>query len=115
MKSEKRIEQEVMLSLSKEGLRVWKNAVGMAYTKDGSPLRYGLGNGSSDLIGITPKTITQDMVGQTIGVFTAIEMKRSRTGYGATEQQKNFIDTIKKLGGIAGVAYDVESAIDLVK
>ena len=86
-KSEKRVEQEIMLAVSKTGGVIFKNNVGQAYTKDGQPFRYGLVKGSSDLIGITPVTITQDMVGSTLGVFTAIEVKKSRTGYGLRPEQ----------------------------
>jgi len=113
MKSEKRIEQEILLALSKQGSRLWKNSVGMGYTKDGQPFRYGLGNGSSDIIGITPTVITQDMVGKTVGVFTAIEVKKARTGYGASDKQQAFIEMVRSLGGFAGIGYDVESAMNV--
>ena len=113
-KSEKRVEQEIQLSLSKVKTITFRNAVGVGYTKDGSMFNYGLCKGSSDLIGITPVTITEDMVGKTIGVFTAIEIKKSRTGYKASDIQKRFIDMVNNNGGIAGVAYDTKSALDLV-
>ena len=118
MVSEKRIEQEIMLEASRLGVTLFKNNVGTAYRGfmkmyDGkrvvaSPtlIRYGLGGlkGSSDLIGITPVTITQEMVGDKIGVFTAVEVKKDKQGsYKATEEQKLFIEFVRKKDGIAGV------------
>lgn len=114
MKSEKRIESEIQLALSKNGTIPFRNAVGVGYTKDGSIFNYGLCKGSSDIIGITPVTITPDMVGKTLGIFTAVEVKKSRSGYKASDTQRRFIDMVIRNGGIAGVAYDVESALDLI-
>ena len=108
--TEKRVEQDIMLALSTDGCRVFRNAVGVGYTKDGSVFNYGLCKGSSDIIGITPITITPDMVGKRIGVFTAVEVKKSEKGYGASEDQHRFIKMITDNGGFAGVAYDKESA-----
>lgn len=70
--------------------------------KTGRPIRYGLGVGSSDLIGWTPLVITPEMVGQTVAVFTAVEVK-SPTGK-ATEPQLNFIAQVIRAGGFAGIA-----------
>lgn len=72
------------------------------------PLHAGLCTGSSDLIGWTTVTITPDMVGQQIAVFTAVEAKKSATAKRSPEQV-NFIEVVKKSGGFAGIAYDRES------
>ena len=113
MFSEKLIEQKIMLSLSKKGCKVFKNSNGMAYTKDGTPFRHGFGDGSSDIIACVPTIITKDMVGKTIGIFTAIEVKKNRTGYKATDKQKAFINAISSCGGNAGVAYDIDTANEI--
>jgi type IV secretory pathway TrbF-like protein len=63
------------------------------------------------LVGITPITITQDMVGKTIGVFTAIEVKTPKGK--PTEEQINFIQRVRDLGGFAGVAQSVEDALEI--
>ena len=39
------------------------------------PLEAGMGVGSSDLIGVTRITVTPEMVGKTVAVFTAVEVK----------------------------------------
>ena len=113
MKTETEVQNEVLLKASKLGWRLFRNNVGVAINKQGVPVRYGLANiskkmnkylKSSDLIGITPTVITQDMVGQTIGVFTAIECKKSNWKRGTTqreEAQNNFITLVKSLGGKA--------------
>lgn len=105
----------VMLKAASLGMTVWRNNSGAAWTanrverrgrdvllQDARPLRAGLCSGSSDLIGIKPVTITQDMVGSTIGQFVAIEVK-TKTGRVSPDQRK-FLDHVKRMGGVAVVA-----------
>lgn len=119
MKSEKRIEQEITLECSQVGSTVFKNQVGTAYrgrmiVKNGVRMildpvlvRYGLDKGSSDLIGIRPMVITQDMVGKTFGQFLSIEVKKDKTkGYKATKEQKDWIAFINGNGGLGFVCDD---------
>lgn len=73
---------------------------GDAIVRGAQPIRMGLCNGGSDLIGWT----TVDGV----AVFTAIEVKAER-GRVSPEQQ-HFIDTVKAAGGIAGVARSEDEA-----
>jgi len=115
--------QPIQLSYSKRGSRLWRNNVGAVHTADGRFLRFGLANESagvnkeiksSDLIGITPVIITQEMVGQTVGVFTSIEVKRigwSYTGSDREKAQNKWIELIRKLGGIAGFTNNSEGGI----
>jgi hypothetical protein len=72
----------------------------------------GLCPGSSDLIGWHSVTITPDMVGSKVAVFTAIESKRPghRTDPKRMEKQMLFINTVLKFGGLAGVAESVDQA-----
>lgn len=72
------------------------------------PLHAGLCVGSSDLIGWRTVTITPEMVGQRVAVFTAIESKSLRGR--AKEEQENFIGAVRRAGGIAGIARTVEEA-----
>jgi hypothetical protein len=57
---------------------------------------------SSDLIGITPVLITQEMVGYRLGVFTAREIKRPGwvyTGQPREVAQQRFGDIVIAHGG----------------
>jgi hypothetical protein len=75
----------------------------------GVPVRYGLQPGSSDLIGWRTVTITPEMVGQQVAVFTSIEVKTA-TGR-VKPEQKLWLDKVQAAGGIAGVARSVEDAL----
>ena len=58
---------------------------------------------SSDLIGITSVVVTESMLGQTVGIFTAIECKapgRQYTGNAHEEAQRKFGEIIMSHGGI---------------
>lgn len=57
----------------------------------------GLCPGSSDLIGLQAVTITPEMVGKTVACFVAIEVKLPSGR--VQENQINFLDMVKKLGG----------------
>ena len=68
-------------------------------------MQFGLCKGSADLIGWRTVTITPEMVGQQVAVFTSIEVK-SATGRLRSEQQQ-WLDAVQKAGGIAAVARSV--------
>lgn len=110
--AEREITDAILVEASNQGARLFRQNVGMGWAgklrgRKGStvvldnarPLHAGLATGSSDIIGITPVTITPDMVGKTLGVFTAVEVKYGRTP--TTEQQRRFLAMVEKLGGIA--------------
>lgn len=118
--SEARAQQEVRLEASKRGLRLWRNNVG-AYSESHPPspgTRWGLANESaavnkavksSDLIGITPVTITPGHVGRILGVFTSIEMKRPGWVYKGNDHeaaQLAWLQLVVSLGGFAMFATD---------
>lgn len=93
---------------------MFRNQVGATHTPDGRLIRYGVCNpGGSDLIGWTPVVITEDMIGQTVAVFTAVEVK---TPIGRpTEDQLNFIRSVVKGGGYAGIARSPKEAVALIQ
>lgn len=77
-------------------------------------IRYGLGNDSaklnksfksSDLIGIWPVTVTPEMVGQTLGVFFAVEVKAPGWKFRQSDKravaQQNFLTWVSRHGGVA--------------
>jgi hypothetical protein len=111
--SEKVIQAEIQLELAKVGVRLWRNNVGMLEDRNGQKVKYGLCKGSSDLIGLTPIKITSEMVGKTVAVFTALEVK-TKSGR-ATPEQVEFIYAINNYGGIAAIVRSKDDAISAVK
>jgi hypothetical protein len=94
---EARVQDEARLLASKKGWRLFRNNVGVLKDERGVPVRYGIANDSpamnkriksSDLIGIRPVVITQDMVGSTIGQFVAREVKKAGWKYKGTEHEQ---------------------------
>ena len=89
-------------------VRIFRNNTGRLQNSSGEWVDYGLVQGSSDLIGWTTVTVTPDMVGRKLALFTAIEVK-TKTGR-VSESQTNFINRVREAGGLAGVARSVEDA-----
>ena len=105
------VQNHIRLALGRGHTRLWRNNTGALKDPSGRLVRYGLCAGSSDLIGFTTVTITPDMVGQQLAVFTAIEVKdRGRP----TPEQLRFIDAVRAAGGRAGVARSVDEATAIV-
>lgn len=104
-------------------LRIWRNETSgvwvgkpAGYTAQGDlilrgarQIQAGLCKGSADLIGLHAHVVTADDVGSTFGQFVAAEVKRPEAR-GPTVEQSSFLETVKRMGGIAGV---VRSAQDL--
>jgi len=108
MASEQTIQQQIRLACSSGPTRLFRNNTGTLRDANGRPVQFGLAKGSADLIGWTTRTITADMVGQTVAVFTSIEVK-SATGR-LRPEQRQWLDAVSAAGGIAGVARSVEDA-----
>lgn len=116
-KAENRIASEIGLKLvNNYDVTLFVNAVGFDAERK---ISYGLKKGSSDSIGWHSITITPEMVGQKVAVFTAIEvkkedwhppMKTNKRAFEHYNQQKNFIDQVLASGGFAGFAQSVEDA-----
>ena len=112
-RSEAAVQQEVRLAAAKRGALLWRNNVGVLADARGVPVRYGLANDtkglnakikSSDLIGLTPREVKPEHVGQVWGVFTAEECKPEGWVYTATEHEQAqlaFINLVLAHGGIA--------------
>lgn len=107
--------KHVMLALSEAGATVFRQNVGQAWAGkvtrivpdsvriDGArPLHAGLCVGSSDIIGWTAD-----------GRFLAIEVK-TKNGR-ASKEQVQFIESVRRSGGVAGVARSVEDAIKILE
>lgn len=111
---ESNVKQLIRLEASKNGWVLWNNSRGIAYMKDGSTFKYGLGpNGASDLIGYVPITVTQEMVGKQMAVFCAVEVKRK--GGRVRSEQKQFIDSVISHGGVALSCDDPEELLPLAQ
>ncbi len=108
--SEKRIMNKIQMALAGFGARIFRNQVGRYKLPDDNWISYGLGPGSSDLIGWTTVQIKSDMVGRKIAVFTAIEVKTPKGR--VTPQQENFIRVVRVNGGIGFVARSTEEAVE---
>lgn len=114
MASETKIRKQIQVALSKNGYTMWRNNTGSLLNSKGVPVKFGLCVGSSDLIGLSQVVITKNMVGKTLAVFTAIEIK-AENSKGATIEQQRFIQHILNNGGIAGIATSDDEAISLIK
>lgn len=80
--------------------------------RNARPFDTGLPTGFSDLFGVTGVVITPAMVGKTVGVFFAMEVKDQA---GASAEQANFLQAVKNNGGISGIARSVEDARRIVR
>ena len=111
---ETKIQQEIRLGLgTREDVRLFRNQVGqLPDPRTGRPVQFGLAKGSADLVGWKTVTITPDMVGQEVAVFTSIEVKTPKGR--ATQYQKAWMDCVEKAGGIAGIARSTEDAKKIV-
>lgn len=131
--NEKTLLSNIQVTASRIGARLFRNNVGTGWvgkitratkvmtTKIGPgdivirqarPLHAGLCKGSSDLIGWTPITIQEDMVGKTVAVFTAIECKTGHVK--TTKEQADFIKYVRARGGKAGIVYKVSEALEVM-
>ena len=126
--SESLAQQQARFRIAKTGAMSWRNNVGATKAKETNicpacrfkfevhkqPVRYGLANDSSamnkkikssDLILCIPRKITPDMVGQIIGQFGAIEVKKPGFVFNPKDEhqaaQANWLQLITSLGGYA--------------
>lgn len=131
--SEKNIQSSIMLAASASGATLFRNNTGNGVAgakmfriekagpvqlqpgdwvvRHGSRIQYGLCVGSSDLVGWRTVKITPEMVGRKIARFLALEVK-TPTGR-ATDDQKRFIEAVRKAGGLAGVVRTPDEAIGI--
>jgi hypothetical protein len=111
-----------LIQLEGPGLKcqLMRNNSGAFKDTEGRFVRFGLGNvskvhsdriKSSDLIGFTVVTVTPEMVGQNLAVFTAVEVKDPEWKLNPedkrTKAQMAFLNWIRFNGGFAGFARSV--------
>jgi hypothetical protein len=112
--SEQQIQQHIRLTCSTGATRLFRNNVGrLPDPRTGRWVEFGVGGkGAGDLLGWRTVTVTPEMVGTQVAVFTSIEVKTA-TGRLRPEQQQ-WLDAVQAAGGIAGVARSVDDALDLL-
>ncbi len=93
----KKLKNQIRLKLGRRNdVVLWNNESGVA--KYGAyTVRYGVGKGGADLIGILDG-----------GKFLALEVKTGRAR--CTKEQRMFLNLVDKLGGHAAVVRSVEDA-----
>ena len=108
------IQQRIRLAVgTRSDLRLFRNNTGtLPDPRTGRPVQFGLARGSADLIGWRTITITPEMVGQRVAIFTSIEVKTT-TGH-LTPAQQAWMGTVRGAGGIAGVARSVRDAEEIL-
>lgn len=108
--AETTLQQQIRLALGTHPqTRLFRNQVGsLPDPRTGRLVTFGLARGSADLIGWRTITVTPDMVGQQVAVFTSIEVK-TPTGR-VRPDQTAWLSAVQAAGGIAGIARSVEDA-----
>lgn len=109
---ETELQQRIRLAVGAlPGFRAWRNNSGkLPDPRTGRWVQFGVASpGGSDLIGYRSITITPDMVGRKVAIFTALEIK-TPTGR-ATPEQRRFIEHIRAAGGIAGIVRSTTEAL----
>lgn len=127
MRSESEVQQIIMMEGPRFGNLLFRNNSGAFKDADGRLVRFGLGAvskkhsdvlKSSDLIGITTFKVTIDMVGMTIGQFTAVEVKKEGWKRNLNDKRENaqeaFIELVRSKGGCAGFASNEKEYQDMM-
>lgn len=68
--------------------------------------------GMSDLVGFIPHVVTEADLGETFARYLAVEVKAGKDQL--RSGQPEFIEAVKKNGGLAGVARSPEDALHIV-
>jgi hypothetical protein len=92
---------------------LWRNNVGALRDERGRLVTYGLCKGSSDLIGLRQVVIGPEHLGQTLAVFSALEVKTTRGRI--REEQEKFLQLVQQLGGRAGVVRCMDDALQILR
>jgi hypothetical protein len=112
--AETTLQQQIRLAIgTRPEARIFRNQVGsLPDPRTGRLVTFGLARGSADLIGWRSITVTPDMVGSRVAIFTSIEVK-TPTGRVRPEQQA-WLETVHQAGGVAGVARSIDDAVRIL-
>lgn len=124
---EKSIQQQIILAMNGQpDVRMFRNNVGVAF--QGRPkyeghdevtllrprrIKFGLCEGSPDLVGWKTIEITPEMVGQKMAVFVGMEVKQADGR--VRGNQERFLKVLQAAGGIAGIVRSVEDAESIIE
>jgi hypothetical protein len=113
--SETDLQQRIRLALGTHpDARLFRNQVGsLPDPRTGRLVTFGLARGSADLIGWRTVTVTPEMVGQRIAVFTSLEIKTPSGRL--SPAQTHWLHAVRSAGGIAGVVRTVADAVVIVQ
>lgn len=108
------------LEASRLGCRVFRNNRGLFLTLDGkNKVRAGLeADYCADWIGFYPMTITKDMVGKKIAVFTSVEAKKSdwvKPKNDTEKGQQKWAEFVTSNGGIGFMCQSAEKMKEKLK
>ena len=106
------IQNAIRLEFGSGPARLWRNNTGALKDATGRLVRYGLCPGSSDLIGLRTRVITEADLGAQLAQFVAIEVKHQGR---LTDQQRAFLAMVEQAGGLAGVARSPEEARTILR
>jgi len=128
MRPESDIQQLIQIEGPKWHNILLRNNSGALKDIGGRVVRFGLGNiskkqnetsKSSDLIGVRTFVVTQEMVGQMMGQFTAIEVKAEGWKRNLKDKRENaqqaFIEWVRLRGGVAGFAANEEQYREIMR
>ena len=97
--SEHEIQQRIRLACGRGVVRLWRNNTGALVDQQDRFVRFGLCEGSSDLIGLRSLEITTELVGQRLAQFVALEVKAAQGVL--SPEQRAFLRLVQQLGGVA--------------
>lgn len=111
---ETNIQNSILLELSSAGHLVWRNQVGVFRgAHDERRIRVGV-PGQGDIMAVVPLTITEDMVGQTVGLAVNVEVKTHRQGSRQSAQQKRWEAAWRERGGLYLIARSAHESASLL-
>jgi hypothetical protein len=113
--AETTLQQQIRLAVgTRSDLKLFRNQVGsLPDPRTGRLVTFGLAKGSADLIGWRTITVTPEMVGQQLAVFTSLEIKTPSGRL--SPAQTHWLNAVRSAGGIAGVARSVADAVVIVQ
>ena len=95
--TESQITPDILIALNDPDLVVWRNNIGMAWMKNGQPVKFGVGGpGGADYIGVFR------------GRFIAIELKTP--GGRQSADQRTHQQLVERKGGIYRILRSVDDA-----